>query len=336
MLSDQSDKYTTMELQTLPAANNSYVVGADIGGTNLRLALADSTGKILSRWSAPTSGIQDPQVVVDLISTGVNALFDASSIGRGSLRAIAAGAPGVTNVDAGMVIATSYLMGWSDVPLRSLLEAAIGVPVAVDNDVNLAAVGEKWTGIATHASDFVFLAIGTGIGAGIILDHKLFRGPEWTAGEVGYMLVPGVSEAPSGHGMPGALESIVGGEGIRAQWRSAWSAAVTNLPGDLMATRIFDYAVEGEPLAQSILHQSSQALAYCILNMALVLNCPLFVLGGGIGTHPALVDATRAILKQRSAQVSPLLLPSSLGADAQLVGAIRGALDLAHARMKIL
>jgi glucokinase len=336
MFKQQVHQPTSNDGTALPVLDGSHVVGVDIGGTNLRLALADITGRIIARWSASTAGITDARVVVESIATGVRSLLRQQSIERSSLCAIAAGAPGVTNVETGVVIATSYLMGWRDVPLRELLEAAIGVPAAVDNDVNLAAIGESWTGAASNASDFTFLAIGTGVGAGIVLDHKLFRGRGWTAGEIGYMLVPGASESPAGSGMPGAFEAVVGGEGIKAQWRNVWSAAATSLPQDLLATRIFDYALEGEPLAQTILQQSARTLAYGIFNMALVLNCPLFVLGGSVGVHPALVDATRALLNQRSAQVSPVVTPSALGADAQLIGAVRFALDTANARAGIL
>jgi glucokinase len=336
MLEQQAHKITAGERRPLPVLDHGYVIGVDIGGTNLRLALADTTGTILGRWSGSTAGITDARIVVQLIADGVDILLKQASIERGDLHAIAAGAPGVTNVDAGVVIATSYLMGWRDVPLRDLLEEAIGVPAAVDNDVNLAAVGESWKGAATSAPDFVFLAIGTGVGAGIVIDYKLFRGRGWTAGEVGYMLVPGASEEPSARDMPGAFEAIVGGEGIKARWRETWTATATRLPEDLVATRVFDFALQGEPLAQAILDRSARALAYGIFNMALVLNCPLFVLGGSVGVHPALGDMTRSLLAERSAQVAPVVTTSALGPDAQLIGAVRFALDHVKTRAILL
>ena len=336
MSEQKAHKITIGGRRPLPVLGHGYVVGVDIGGTNLRLALADITGIILARWSTSTAGITDARIVVQSIADGVNALLEQASIERDNLRAIAAGAPGVTNVESGVVIATSYLMGWRDVPLRALLETAVGVPAVVDNDVNLAAIGESWTGAATQAPDFVFLAIGTGVGAGIVIDHKLFRGRGWTAGEVGYMLVPGASEEPSARDVPGAFESIVGGEGIKARWRDTWSASETDLPRDLVATRIFDFAVQGDALAQATLERSARALAYGIFNMALVLNCPLFVLGGSVGVHPALGDATRLLLAQRSAQVEPMITTSALGADAQLIGAVRFALDHAQSRSTLL
>jgi glucokinase len=246
------------------------------------------------------------------------------------LSAIAAGAPGITNVDQGIVIATSYLMGWRDVPLRQMLEIEFGVPAFVDNDVNLAAIGEQRAGSAQGASAFVFLAIGTGIGAGIVLNSEVHHGSIWTAGEIGYMLVPGVLDAPVERGKPGALEAVVGGEGIKQQWQSRWSRNATTLPRDATATQIFDHALEANSVAQEVLRLAARTLAYAIYNTSLILNPPLFVLGGSVGIHPALGDATRHVLQELGARVQPRLICSALGTDAQLIGAIFMALRAAN------
>jgi glucokinase len=311
-------------------ANEQYVIGGDIGGTRLRLALADRTGAILGRWSASTIGSVDATMVLHLMREGVDALLREASFPPESLSAIAAGAPGVTNAKEGIVIATSYLMGWRDVPFRRMLEAEFGVPAYVDNDVNLAAIGEQRAGLAQGASDFVFLAIGTGIGAGIVLNSEVHHGSIWTAGEIGYMLVPGTSTAPVERGKPGSLEAIVGGEGIKAQWQSGWNHDVTSLPKGATATEIFDHALESNSLAQEVLQLAARTLAYAIYNTSLILNCPLFVLGGSVGIHPALADATRRVLEERGAREQPKLICSALGADAQLIGAIFMALKTAN------
>jgi len=221
-------------------------------------------------------------------------------------------------------------MGWRDVPLQQMLEAEFGVPASVDNDVNLAAIGEQRAGLAQGASDFVFLAVGTGIGAGIVLNGEVHRGSMWTAGEIGYMLVPGTSDAPVDGDKPGALEAIAGGEGIKAQWQSRWSQDVTPLPENANATEIFDHALESNPLAQEVLALAARSLAYAIYNTSLILNSPLFVLGGSVGIHPALGDATRQVLEERRTPVQPQLICSALGADAQLIGAIFMALQTAN------
>jgi glucokinase len=316
-------------------SNRSYVIGADIGGTSLRLALADSDGTILGRWSASTADTSDPAAVIRRMRVGVDALLNEASLLPESLSAIAAGAPGVTDTDQGIVIATSYLMGWSDIPFREMLEAEFGVPASVDNDVNLAAIGEQKAGVARGADDFVFLAIGTGLGAGIVLNGELHRGSIWTAGEIGYMLVPGTSEAPSGRDEPGALEAVVGGEGIKSVWKRRWSADHTSLPRDASPTQIFDYALASDPLAKEVLQLVARTLGYAIYNISLILNSPLFVLGGTVGIHPALGDATRAVLHERRAQVQPVLIPSGLGTDAQLIGAIFLALQTAARKVAL-
>jgi glucokinase len=325
----QAGSTATARQNATASEETEYVIGIDIGGTNLRLALADLTGSVVARWSSSTAGVRGADAVVSLIGDGVQSLRQQVSAPRHVLKAVAAGAPGVTNVDAGVVIATSYLLGWRDVPLRALLEDALNIPAAVDNDVNLAAIGELWAGAAKGARDFVFLAIGTGIGAGVVINGRPFRGTSWAAGEIGYMLLPGTSEHPANHGEPGALESMIGGEGLKTQWQSLWSADSTTLPKDLTATEIFDHALTGDPLAQTILRQSARMLSHAIYNISLVLNCPLFVLGGGVGMHPALHSATQTMLDQRSMRKRPQLALSTLGADAQLMGAVRLALDTA-------
>jgi glucokinase len=311
------------------------VIGVDIGGTNLRLGLANDKGAILGKWSTSTTGVRDPNVVVRMMHDGADLLLREALLPAGSLCAIAAGAPGITNVDTGVVIATSYLMGWRDVPLGELLEAEFGIPASVDNDVNLAAIGEHSAGVAQGTADFVFLAIGTGVGAGIMLNGQLHRGSIWTAGEIGYMLVPGTPEDPVDRGKPGALEGIVGGEGIRLQWQSRWSEDLTALPRDASTRQILNHAQDGNSLAQEVLQLAARTLAYAIYNMSLVLNSPLFVLGGSVGLHPALGKATRLVLDQRRPLVQPKLICSALGTDAQLIGAIFLAIETANKRLAL-
>jgi glucokinase len=304
-------------------SDRAYVLGIDIGGTNLRVALADKSGNILARTSSTTTNVRDAHFVVAKIRECTDCLLQKAGIAIDAIAATGAGAPGLTNAETGVVIATSYLMGWRDVPLKSMLEEALGVPAAVDNDVNLAALGESSFGIATGTPNFVFLAIGTGVGAGIILKGELFQGTAWTAGEIGYMLVPGVSEEPADPGQPGPLESMAGGEGLRLKWLSLWDSAQTTLPQNLTATQIFDGAVAGDTLANSLLNRAAYVLACAIHNITLILNAPLFVLGGSVGLHPALRDRTQTAVDAHARRLRPRVVLSSLGTDAQMMGAIR-------------
>ncbi len=300
------------------------VAGVDIGGSNLRIALADLRGNVLGKWNTSTKATSSPDMVISQIQTGIDQLLCESSCSHRSLVSVAAGAPGITDSRAGVVVVTSYLKGWKNVPLRELLESKFGVPASIENDVRMAALGEHWMGAARGVDDFVFLAIGTGIAAGVFANGKLIHGSNWTAGEVGYMHVPGGTNEPARPGEPGSLESVIGGEGIGRQWSRA---SVDNSKSrNLNATEIFARASVGDPIAKNVLDHSAQLLAYAVYNISLVLDSALFVLGGGIGVSTHLCEATKKILEQYSTPSRPKLAISTLGTDAQLLGAIRLAL----------
>jgi glucokinase len=308
------------------------VAGVDIGATNLRVALSDLQGKVLGRWKTSTEKTSSPDMVIARIEEGINYLLQQSSVSHGSLVAVAAGAPGITDPNNGVVLATSYLKGWRDVPLSRLLEVKLGVPAAIENDVRMAALGEHWMGAARGADDFVFLAIGTGIAAGVFANGKLIHGTHCSAGEVGYMHVPHTPEGPAKPGAPGSLESVIGGDGIREQWSNACG---DENPQNVTATEIYARANNGDPLAKRVLDHSAQVLAYAIYNISLVLDSALFVLGGGIGVSAPLCDATNRILECYNDPARPQVVISRLGTDAQLMGAIRLALTTAEQSVKI-
>ena len=146
------------------------------------------------------------------------------------------------------------------------------------------------------------------------------------------MVVPGTPEAPVKRGMPGSLESVIGGGGIGTQWLRARNGKYNSPVQNLTASEIFDHAVSGDRVARTVLDHSARILAYAVYNISVVLNTSLFVLGGGVGMSAPLLHATRKILKQYDEPVLPKLITSRLGQDAQLMGAIRLALDKAESR----
>lgn len=310
---------------------DGLVAGVDIGGSNLRIALADLRGNVLGRWNTSTKATSSPEMVIAQIGQGIGRLLGQSSFSHQSLLAVAVGAPGATDSRTGMVLATSYLKGWKDVPFRTMLESALNVPAAIENDVRMAALGEHWRGVARGVDDFVFLAIGTGIAAGVFANGKLIHGAGGTAGEVGYMHVPHAPEKSAKPGEPGPLESILGGDGIRRQWSSACFADAS--AENLTATEIFARASNGDPLAKGVLDSSARLLAYAVYNISLVLNSSLFILGGGVGVSVPLCDATRRILESYNTPSRPNIVISSLGTEAQLTGAIWLALTTAKQRI---
>jgi glucokinase len=305
-------------------ARQGCVIGIDIGGSNVRLALADLNGAIFGRWSSALKADSSPKVVTELIADGIAHVTQQQKVPAKNILQIAAGAPGITDAISGRVISAPNLRSWQDVPLRDLLQDKTRIATTVDNDVNLGALGEGWCGAARKVANFIFLAIGTGVGAGIVLNGALHHGANWSAGEVGYLLLPGLVADPPSTDHPGALESAIGGRGIEQNWLEQVG------PGDSpRATGIFDLAAAGDSRARELLHETADKLAMAITNLSLILDLSQVVLSGGVGEHRTLLQATQRRL-ERNQFARPQLVASSLGGEAQLFGAVWLALQAAE------
>jgi glucokinase len=308
-------------------ASHGYVAGADIGGTYLRMMLADLDGTTVATWEARLkTGQKTPGAVVSQMREGLTAMAEsADALGR--VRHITVGAPGITDVRAGVVKAAPNLQDWNDVPLQSLLESGLGMQATVENDVNLAALGERARGIAHDARDFVFIAMGTGVGAGIYVEGSLHHGATWSAGEIGYLPVAGMPRETMRLNETGQLERVIGGAGIEDAWRAALLR--NGLPDGslqkLRASQIFDLAGDpagnGHMLALEIVDSTARILADAISILGLLYDPKLVVLGGGVGSHEILRATTEDFLHENEL-AQPLLRTSSLGKQAQLFGAI--------------
>ena len=310
-----------------------YVAGADIGTSVIRVALADLNGTILGKWVGSTRSRSTPGRMAKLIAAGIRELQTQYRIPQEKLVSLGAGVPGITDVKAGIVLSAPILpSGWQAVRLAQLVEHGTGIPVTVENDVNLAAIGESWVGTARGVRNFVFLTIGTGVGAGVFINGRLYHGSDWAAGEIGYLYVPGTDEAPLSIGHPGSLESIIGARGIRRSWQKLCDgsrgtgrqkARYSNV------SEIFDLAEKGDRRASMLLQQTARILADAITDVCVILNSSLIVLGGSVGSHPALLEATRRILEHNDFS-RPQLALSILGGEAPLLGAIWLALKAAE------
>ncbi len=313
------------------------MAAADIGGTRLRMMLADLDGTPVAQWSSLlAAGSKTPHALCALANQGLLAMCASAAVAPGAVLHLAAGAPGITNVTTGSVLAAPNLEEWTDVPLRDLLTAATGVPSSVENDVNLAALGEHRHGAAQGVATFIFVAVGTGVGAGVLLHGAIHHGANWTAGELGYCGVRGEPWSPPRTCDTGQLERRLGGAGLEQRWRTllAEHAAGGNVDPALAALHtpsILDRAQAGDPndpLAQLLLHEAATLLADLLTTVALLLNPSLVVLGGGVGSHPALAPATQALL-ERSDFARAEVRSSRLGAAAQLYGGVALAADAA-------
>ena len=199
-----------------------FVAAVDIGGTRIRMRLADLAGTEVTAWSTVLQRREkSPEAVCARIDEGLKLCCQEARVPRRDVLHLTAGAPGITDSHAGIVLAAPNLTQWNDVPLRTLLERQTRLPVAVENDTNLAALGEHRFGAAQGSDTFIFLALGTGLGAGLILGGKLYAGAHWSAGEVGYFGRRGQPREAPRLRETGQLERAVGGAGIEQRWQEA-------------------------------------------------------------------------------------------------------------------
>lgn len=310
-------------------ARHGYVVGVDIGGSHLGIVMADLNGTIVGRGTTIFRAERRPKAVTEMIADGIKRISQQQKVPMSKILHIAVGAPGITDVAAGRVLSAYSLTDWHDVPLRDLVEEKTRISTTVDNDVNLSALGEAWCGAARNVANFIFLAIGTGVGAGIVVNGTLHHGANWSAGEVGYMLLPGLRSDPPLIDGAGALESAVGGQSVREAWiGQTGSAPSVQAP---LATEIFDLAATGDSVGREILSRVAEHLAMAITNLSLVLDLSLVVLGGGVGYHPGLLRAIEKRL-ERNQFARPQLIVSGLNGEAQIYGAIWLALQAVEAQ----
>jgi glucokinase len=309
-------------------ADRGCVAGVDINAGRVRFLLADLNGQQVDtvETSLPSSSAT-PEVVCRHVGETVRGLLRKHKQKTQQLLALVVGVPAITNVDEGMVLAISTLKGWRKVPLRTMLGKEFACPIAIENDTNLAAQGERYRGAARTEDNLVFISIGEGegVGAGIILNEKIYHGSQWSAGEIGYLHIPRVSMGPLTIHEFGRLEKLLSGRGILKSWRTKGKRKAGHTRVN-SGVAVFNLAAGGNAHARQILKQRARILADVILNLSLILNPSLILFGGEIGSHPALLPAVKRLLKDSEFAVTRVGL-GSLGPAAVLWGAISLALE---------
>lgn len=257
------------------ASTNSYSIGVDLGGTNLRAAAIDSSGQVLGKSSGHTDLKDGRDAVIDDIVTAIRALRD--KYGQPNLAGIGVAVPGFIDMKKGFIVGSNNLPQFDRFPVRDVISQHLGAPVILENDANAAAMGEKWLGAGRDVTDLVLLTLGTGIGGGIIVDGRILHGFVGMAGEIGHMtVIPNGN--PCGCGSQGCLEKHASATAIAAM------AHLLQLGDDLTAKQVYEIAQgEGEPArkARQIFEAMGTALGIAIANLVNIFNAPLFLLSGG-------------------------------------------------------
>jgi predicted NBD/HSP70 family sugar kinase len=314
----EGPKYGATFFEPVPEA--ALVLGLDLGARFLRGAICDLRGTVRARQDVELPGA-DVHVVLDAAADLRRTLLAAGDLPAGALDGAVAGVPGVIEAPSGKVGLAGNIPGLEGLRIGAALQERLGVPVTVENDVSLAAVGEQWRGIAAGLDDFAFLSVGTGLGCGLVLRGELHRGHHGAAGEVDYAL-------------GGDLErendpAAVGVSAYAARLAAEGRPTTLTPPFDVRA--IFAAARAGDELARAVVAEEAQRIAAHIVPIAAVVDVALVVIGGGIGTNAdLLLEPIRALLAERC-PYPPRVEVSSLGDAAVLTGALavglRAALD---------
>lgn len=298
----------------------AFVLGIDLGGTKLHVALADLSGEIVAEVvepTAPEGGIQ----VVEQIGRVADQLIERAGIARSRLLGGVVGSPGVVDPVSGAIVIAPNIPAFDSFDVQGALQQRLGIEVTIENDVNLAAVGEHWRGNSRNARTFAFIAMGTGIGMGLFADGHLVRGARGAAGEIAYLPLGGDPYDARGFRL-GTLETAICSAAITERYAGHGGAAGSTV------REIFDRLASDEPARRTI-DEVARIIAIAILAVQSVLDPDVVVMGGSIGARPELTTQVAAQLARCMREPVPVEI-SALGSRATLIGAIGSAIDMVH------
>ena len=296
--------------------DTAHCFAADLGGTKLAAALADAHGRILAELTEPTDRRGGAYVGEQIVACAQK-LSESLGIEAACLRHLMVGVPGAVDPLSGRVSLTPHVTGLQDFDLLGYLRSRFGAQVMIENDVNLAILGEQALGCASRCRNAAFLALGTGTGLGLLIDGKLFRGARGSAGEIADLPI---GRDPSGqtHCAASAFELEVGSLAILGRYhREGGTAAET-------VRDIFRLLEQGDKVAAAVLDTTARWVALAVATLQSLLDLELIVFGGSIGMRPELYERVRQALPAFFARPIPIA-PSKLGERAGLVGAVCAA-----------
>ncbi|MHA0858340.1 ROK family glucokinase [Paenibacillus sp. CMAA1364] len=308
-------------------SENIYV-GVDLGGTSIKVGICNQEGHLLLKHEGPTETDKGVNVVIDNIVKYVHEVVEKSPYQWDQVVGIGAGFAGFTNVAEGIIIFAPNI-GFKDVPIRSILEERLGKPIKIDNDANVAALGEVWSGAGRGVDNCICVTLGTGVGGGIIQSGKIYQGFSGLAGEIGHVsVVPDLEAIQCGCGKKGCLETVSSATGIIRMANDAVARGdrtTLSIVEHMNAKEVFDAAKAGDEVAIRIVNRAAFYLGKAMAMVAAVLNPEVFILGGGVSyAGDILFNEIREVFAKLTPdplQRGVTILPAILGNDAGVVGA---------------
>ncbi|MFS8144639.1 ROK family transcriptional regulator [Rhizobium sp. BR 249] len=302
-------------------ARAGLAASIDLGDTRIAAVICDLLGNVVTEINVLT----DPRGGTHLINQFSDLLAElalAAGTTTDRLRLVVLGSPGVLDPATGHINVAPNIPGIDAIDLRQLFSDRMGMAVIVENDVNLAAQGEKWRGHGVESSNFAFVALGTGIGMGIIANGALLRGARGAAGEIAYLPIGGDAFDPGGFTL-GTFECAVGSEAMLRRYTGFGGRNASTV------TDLFAAFNAGETSAVAAIEETARLAAVAIAAIGATLDPEMVIIGGSIGARPELVDAIRRFLP-RCTPYPPRIEISRFGNRASLMGGVGIAVERMH------
>ncbi|MDN6294294.1 MAG: ROK family glucokinase [Alkalibacterium gilvum] len=311
---------------------NKNIIGVDLGGTTIKFAITTREGEILEKWSIKTDPSDEGSHITPSIIHSINSYMSQNNLKASDFLGIGMGSPGTVNKKKGTVIG-AYNLNWkTEQPLEEMIKGQTGIPLYIDNDANVAALGEQWVGAGNNEPDVVFITLGTGVGGGVIVNGELVHGEIGAAGEIGHMTVD-----PTGYectcGKKGCLETVASATGIKriatddaASFEQDTPLKASVLAGDnINAKIILDAAKDGDAFGLAVIEKVSNYLGLACGNIANLLNPSTIIIGGGVSkAGEFLADYIRkylAVYAFPTIRKSTKIRIAELSNDAGVIGA---------------
>jgi len=313
------------------------VAAVDMGATHVNIALADFAAKIIDETSFSLNIKQDPKVCLAEVSRVLHELLKRCGINISQLMAVGIGVPGPVSTDAGMVVSPPIMPGWDGFPIRDTLEKEWGCPVSLNNDAELGALGEWAYGAGRGEKNLAFIKVGSGIGAGLIINQQIYGGTTGSAGEIGHLTIDENGPLCS-CGNRGCMEAFAGGHAIAVQARklveSGKRTLLSSIPlEDLTAQEVAKAARNGDLPSQEIIMRAGTFIGIAIAGLVNLFNPGAVIIGGGVAqAGDLLTTPIRQAVRERSLRASEQgvhITTAMLGQRSSLIGATVQAINIA-------
>lgn len=309
--------------------NEQWFVGIDLGGTTIKMAFINHYGEIKEKWEIPTD--KSGKKITTDIAKAIDAKLAELGLPKEKLAGIGMGAPGPVDLASGLIYETVNL-GWKNYPLRDHLELETGLPAVIDNDANIAAIGEMWKGAGDGAKDLICVTLGTGVGGGLISNGEVVHGVNGAGGEIGHITVIPEGGAPCNCGKTGCIETIASATGIvrianeklAATDKESLLRKIIEKNGELSSKDVFEAADKEDQLAEEIINYVTFYLGLTLANVSNGLNPEKIVLGGGVSkAGDSLINKVEHYFKRfafpRVSDAATITV-ATLGNDAGVIG----------------